>query len=323
MSGEQENRFDQLLLGLAEQHPGGVLDLFGTIAGFLARKTDFFVGGEEGEWQRILVSKFDEHAKTAREVHKKKKAEQAAEEKRRAEAKLKREQEAAKLAALQQSQSATITEVTDEEAERIQDEIKRQKTTPNELCQPLGEATDNPDDPKEKGRLWPNAGNGCNLENYSWTQTLEEIELRVPVKIAIRPRDVNVKIGKNTLVVGLKNQPSIIDGALHADVKIEESVWVLQDGNTVVITLEKINKMSWWPRLVTTDPEISTRKITPAPSKLSDLDGETKGLVEKMMFDQQQKQLGLPTSDERKKQDVLDKFMKQHPEMDFSKCKFN
>lgn len=313
----EEERFDTILFSLAEQHPGGVPDLLGTLAGFLARKTDFFIGGENGDWQRLLVGTFEEHAKKARAIHEKQKAEKLAEEKRRAEAKAKKEREA--------KQSASVTEITDAEAACIEDEIKRNKATTDDLSKPVGLDGDSKDenDDKDKDKLLPNAGNGCNLANYRWTQTLEEVELRVPLNVTVRPRDVNVKIGKKTLAVGLKNQSPIIDGELCADVKMEESVWVLQDGNTVVITFEKINKMNWWDRLVTTDPPIATRKINPEPSKLSDLDGETKGLVEKMMFDQRQKEMGLPTSEEQKKQDILAKFMKQHPEMDFSKCKFN
>ncbi|GAB4826225.1 hypothetical protein Ancab_009090 [Ancistrocladus abbreviatus] len=194
------------------------------------------------------------------------------------------------------------------EEEKQEKEIKKDETTIEE------------DKKKEKSKyIPPNKGNGLDMENYSWGQSLPEVNVYVPVPFGTNPALIFCDIKKNHLKVGIRGQAPVIDGELYQTVKPDESFWSLEDQKSISILMTKHNQLEWWRCLVKGEPEIDTQKAEPESSKLCDLDLETRVQVEKMMFDQKQKAMGLPTSDEMMKQQMLKKFMAEHPEMDFSK----
>ncbi|KAI7549171.1 Nuclear movement protein [Hortaea werneckii] len=161
---------------------------------------------------------------------------------------------------------------------------------------------------------------------YKWTQTIGELDLTAAIPANIKGKDLDVKLTRNGIKAAIKGQEPIIEGDFPHPIRVDDSTWTLESGPSskeLNIHLDKVNKMEWWAHVVTSAPTIDTSKISPENSSLSDLDGETRGMVEKMMYDQRQKEQGKPTSDEEKKQEMLRKFQEQHPEMDFSNAKMS
>jgi hypothetical protein len=310
-----------MLIGLAQQHDG-IDHLLDTFMSFLARKTDFYAGGGKGvkRARATILAAFDRNAppespapaaaepaaaaatatkaKTSR-VEIAEVSEPTVEERRQAMiAEARRGAPAADTPSTTNS-DAKVSEVTEDGAEGADEG-------------PTGEA--------------PTVGNGGIGPDgtYVWTQTLDEVEVRVPVPLDTRSKALAVSFTKDTLSVGLKGAASpLVAGKLWRTIKVDDSMWTLEDRSTVVLTLVKATGMEWWRAVVEGHPEIDTAKVAPENSKLSDLDGDTRGVVEKMMYDSRQKQMGLPTSDEQQKQNALKAFMEAHPEMDFSQAKIS
>ena len=214
-------------------------------------------------------------------------------------------------------------------AESPQEEIKKH-TNDNENDNDNDNDNDNANanakEEEESSGLDPSTGNGGIVAGkYVWTQTLSELNINISIPPNTRGRDLIVEIKKKKIKAALKSNPQnpIVDAPLTNSIICDDSFWTIEDGNRLVLNLQKLNQMEWWDSVCSGDPKIDVKKVQPENSRLDDLDGDTRQTVEKMMFDQRQKQMGLPTSDEQRKVDALEKFKKAHPEMDFSNAKIS
>jgi len=160
--------------------------------------------------------------------------------------------------------------------------------------------------------------NGGNTEHYSWEQTLNDVTLQVPVPEGTRARDVVCIITKSRLTLKLRGSEPIIDGDYPCDARNGKEIWekVRADECTwslghvsgkpcVSVYLEK-ERESWWKSALHGGIEIDTQKVDSTRS-MYDYDGETQGAIRKIMFDEEQKRQGKPTSDQLKNEDLLRK----------------
>ena len=129
-------------------------------------------------------------------------------------------------------------------------------------------------------------GNGGETDRYTWTQTLHQVTVSVrhrvldkrALRVRIAARDVLVQDGDTVLLQGEWYKP------VHA----ADSTWYL-DGDQLVLELEKGEGMEWWACVLRGDDGIDPAKCEPEHSRLSDLDAETRQMVEKMMVEQHAK----------------------------------
>ena len=326
----QEDKFDGMFMSIAQQAQG-IEPLLDHLFSFLRRKTDFYSASKE-KINDIVKEAVAKHQHLADK-------EKLAREKVEKEKKLKKEKEAQEKAAAAAAKKSTQS---DEGFLELSEDGSFDASLPTPAAPTNSKApvvppvaattTTTSTDSTEKAdgngeeeddKTPPPIGNGGKTDKYEWTQTLSELTVNIHLPPGTKTKMLDVQIKNSSIKVSIKGQGSpLVQGELHKRVMVDDSLWTLEDGD-LVITFTKENKMEWWKCVLVGDPEINTQKVQPENSKLNDLDAETRQTVEKMMYDQRQKAMGLPTSEEQSKQDMLKKFMAAHPEMDFSNAKFS
>ncbi|XP_034188861.1 nudC domain-containing protein 3 isoform X1 [Osmia lignaria lignaria] len=164
--------------------------------------------------------------------------------------------------------------------------------------------------------------NGAIRENYTWSQTVSDIDVLVQLPSCIKTaKDLRVHLDSKEIKIEARtsrveqNQEveecryfvwtTIFRGELSFKVRKDESVWSIVPGQYISIHLEKASER-WWEALLVGEPKIDLTKID-CSRNLDEMGSEEQMKVQELMWNHQQKLLGKPTSEQIKMEKVLRK----------------
>ncbi|KAH6942228.1 hypothetical protein HPB50_002021 [Hyalomma asiaticum] len=172
-----------------------------------------------------------------------------------------------------------------------------------------GDENGDPDYDPLSSRAIPRATTGAMRDNYCWSQSIRDIDVRVKVGPDVTSRNqVRVTIKTNHLKVELldlatKTWSVHVDDDLHSRIKLDESIWTLVPGDHVLVNLEKATEL-WWERLLVNEPKINIRAIDPT-KPFEDLDPESQAKIQELTYNNLLKQAGRKTPQEEKVENLL------------------
>lgn len=151
--------------------------------------------------------------------------------------------------------------------------------------------------------------NGAVTDNYTWSQTLTDLDLRVVVPKGTTAKDLKIDITTSHLKVVLLNTRNpgnpgprtIIEGEFTRKVIPSQSMWSIEKATSVVhINLEKPQEVMW-KSVLKGEPEIDLTKVD-TTRNMEDFDPETQAAIQRVTYDHHQKLQGKPTSQQKVQQ---------------------
>ncbi|XP_065740235.1 nudC domain-containing protein 3 [Phocoena phocoena] len=317
--------YDQALLGIL-QHVGNVQDFLRVLFGFLYRKTDFYrllrhpsdrMGFPPGAAQALVLQVFKTFDRMARQD----------DEKRRKELEEKiRRKEGEEAAAEQEPVPAPVQEVevdstTDsggpQEPPGPQDAVQEVAHRTRE-AEPPGAAAGAAEVPRsppalpkrqEQFQRNPDSYNGAVRENYAWSQDYTDLELKVPVpKHVVKGKQVSVALSSSSIRVAVLEENGervLMEGKFTHKINTESSLWSLEPGKCVLVSLNKVGEY-WWNAILEGEEQIDIDQINKERS-MATVDEEERAVLDRLAFDYQQKLQGKPQSHELKVHEMLKK----------------
>lgn len=321
--------YDNALLGIL-QHVGNIQDFLQIYFGFLYRKTDFYrllsgpndhMGFPPGVAEKMVLKTFKLFEKLAEH------------DRERQQSELRRRQERCVPPPAVQELEVSTEEVEEQSTEAGQAESS--SSDPGSASAPdsseakvdaqsdssSGGAGSGPSSQgatasstpaeqiQEKFQSNPDSYNGAVRENYIWSQDYTDVEVKVFVpKTVIKGRQVSVSLQSSSLKVSVREgaeEKTLMEGEFTHKINTENSLWSLEPGNCVVLSLSKTSEV-WWNAVLKGEKEIDVNQINRERS-MATVDDEEHAVLDRLTFDYHQKLQGKPQSHEMKVHEMLKK----------------
>ncbi|XP_029913492.1 nudC domain-containing protein 3 [Myripristis murdjan] len=326
---EMTEMYDNALLGIL-QHVGNIQHFLHVYFGFLYRKTDFYrlltsptdsMGFPPGVAEKMVLKTFRRFEQLAQQDRARQLGEAAQRDDSRAappavqevEVKSEPQRDTAEQhpeAAQVESPPSGAGESSEAAPSTEPDSGSGGAAHPPEGAQAAASGTNSaPAGEQQHFQADPDSYNGAVRDNYSWSQDYTDVEVRVTVpKTVVKGAQVCVSLQTSGVRVCVREgagETVLLEGEFSHKINTEDSLWSLEPGRCVVLSLAKSSEV-WWSAVLKGEKEIDINKINRERS-MATVDEEEHAVLDRLTFDYHQKLQGKPQSHEMKVHEMLKK----------------
>lgn len=321
--------YDNALLGIL-QHVGNIQDFLQIYFGFLYRKTDFYrllsgpndkMGFPPGVAEKMVFKTFKLFEKVADQDRERRLSQQQSQSVPAAVQELEVSSDPPEGAVEEaQTTASSSSGVRDVSAEApVSDQPDSSSSSgggggggdpgQSETEQEAAASSTSTERAQVQYQSDPDSYNGAVRDRYSWSQDYTDVEVRVFVpKTVVKGRQVSVQLQSGSVRVSVRDgaaETTLMDGDFTQKINTETSLWSLEPGRCVVLSLSKTSEV-WWNAVLKGEKEIDVNQINRERS-MATVDEEEHAVLDRLTFDYNQKLQGKPQSHEMKVHEMLRK----------------
>lgn len=305
-------RFDDILNTVIQEKGQGIYGFFEVMFSFLYRRTDFFYEMAPGENMGFFPTQAEAivcgYFRKYQQLHYKERVPKRNIDPKKIEEFLKQQKEKSKEKLEQKNKPVEIKKENSGTSSTTEPKKEVKTEKPNSTAQPV--------QPKEVKKVEPapkpvenkpstiSTYNGDNCDFYSWSQGVTDVTIQVKLPTAVSKKMLDIKMTTTHLYIKLSNQSTpLIDSDFCEKIKPDDSNWTLEEGQALIFFLEKANELIW-KSAFKGGKEIDTKTVDNS-KRIDEFDSETQAALKKIVYEQNRKRNGLPTTEEEKKLEQL------------------